>query len=62
MAKVEIIFYKDRRLTVIEQAAGGWLVSIVPIAGGKPVHTETFRERSDAIAAARVIVDDAKPG
>jgi hypothetical protein len=49
-------------LAVIEQAAGGWLVEITPVAGGKPVHTETFRERSDAIAAARVIVDEAEAG
>jgi hypothetical protein len=58
MSKVEIVFYNGHRLAAIAQPAGGWLVEIIPIAGGKPVLTETFRELPDAMASARAIVDN----
>jgi hypothetical protein len=57
MANIQVIFYKECRLTVIKQPAGGYQVDIVRIAGAKPVLTKTFRELSDAVDEARWIVD-----
>jgi|HubBroStandDraft_5_1064220.scaffolds.fasta_scaffold796755_1 hypothetical protein len=53
MANIQVIFYKECRLTVIKQPAGGYQVDIVRIAGAKPVLTKTFRELSDAVDEAR---------
>jgi hypothetical protein len=50
--------YNGFRLTAIEQPAGGHQIEITPLAGGgKLVLTQTFRKLSDAIDAARRIVD-----
>jgi hypothetical protein len=55
---VIVSIYKGFRLTTVEQSGGGFRAEIVPIAGGKPpVLTQTFRERSGAIASARRMVD-----
>ena len=49
--------YKGFRLTAIEQDGGGWMVEIDPVEAGKPVMTMEFREMSDEIASAQLIVD-----
>lgn len=51
--------YKDHELKAVEQPQGGWAAEIVPIGGGgKSWLTTEWPEQSDAMAAARRMIDN----
>ena len=56
--RIEVIeVYGSFQLTGVQQPAGGWLVELVPVGGGKPFLSEVHADQHGAFAAARLTID-----
>jgi hypothetical protein len=54
-----IVVYKGHQMTAVEQPQGGWAAEIASVGGGgKPWLIMVWPERSDAMAAARRMIDN----
>ncbi|QOZ34121.1 hypothetical protein XH92_22685 [Bradyrhizobium sp. CCBAU 53421] len=51
------IEYQGHQLTIVEQRGGGYLVEIVPLAGGPLIRTQTYPSTQEAIARAKSTIE-----